>query len=201
MRQGIWFVTGVAVAVYAVHAAGVGAGPATTLADRVSALEQRVASLEAASSPQARHALDSRLRRIEDAIGLTGSAALDALPGSWGGGMSKANLGGNVALDEMFIDVVGGGWHASVRMNMTLAKDGREIPIVVVAEYDRGHVDGDSVHWEKVPWHRTVPSTGQKDDIEGNPLLLTVKPDGGLSGKFEGSDGFTFTLVRRTAPR
>ena len=40
-------------------------------------------------------------------------------------------------------------------------------------------------------------STGQKDDLDGNPLVLKLKPDGGLQGLFEGPDGMPFGLLRR----
>ena len=122
----------------------------------------------------------------------------DAVRGSWGGNMSKASMGSNVYLDELFIDIPAQGpLTANVKMNMTLKRGSTDIPIVVVATYNNGQALADGMRWAKVPWHRTVPSTGQKDDIEGNQLVLRADPSGGLKGVFEGDDGFTFTVASR----
>lgn len=126
--------------------------------------------------------------------------ALAGLVGSWGGGMGGADIGSGVKLDEMYVDVAhdGGGWTATTKMVTTVpALGGTRVVIDVVQR--NGRVEGDSVRFEKTPWQRTVPATGQKDQIEGNPLVLKLTTDGRLSGVFEGSDGMPFTLLRRGA--
>jgi hypothetical protein len=60
-----------------------------------------------------------------------------------------------------------------------------------------GRVDGGAIRFAPVPWHRTVPATGQKDELPGNPLELTLAEDGRLHGVFGGEDGMSFTLSRR----
>jgi len=135
----------------------------------------------------------------KDAAGASPTA--DAVRGSWGGAMSKAKLSDTLSITTMLVDVSAEGpWLAAVTMNFTVHLESGDVPVVVKADYVDGKVDGASVRWEKVVWHRTVTATGQKTELDGNPLVLQVTPDGGLDGKFEGDDGFPFTLARRAAP-
>lgn len=124
---------------------------------------------------------------------------LDAIVGAWGGNMGAHDIGSGVLLDEMYVDArkgADGRFTAVVQMKLRLTqKDGLKVEID--ATYPDGRVDGDAVRFAKQPWHRTVPSTGQKDDLDGNPLVLKLKPDGGLQGLFEGPDGMPFGLLRR----
>ena len=126
------------------------------------------------------------------------ASATAGVRGEWGGDMSKAKLSDKVQLDEMFVSVpAGGDWKASIRLNCTVHTDGGDLRVVILGNYADGAAEGASVRWAKVPWHRTVIATLKKDDINGNPLRLSLTPDGRLSGEFEGSDGFTFTLGRK----
>lgn len=124
---------------------------------------------------------------------------LDAVAGAWGGNMGAHDIGSGVLLDEMYVDAAKGAdgrWTAVVKMKLRLTqKDGLKVEID--ATYPGGRVEGDAIKFTKQPWHRTVPSTGQKDDLDGNPLVLKLKPDGGLQGLFEGPDGMPFGLLRR----
>ena len=122
-----------------------------------------------------------------------------AIRGEWGGEMPHAKLSENVILDELYVTVPAEGpFAADVRMECTVMKSGQKIPVTIVANYRDGSAKGDEVHFAIVPWHRTVPSTGQKDDIQGNPLVLRVTSEGRLAGVFEGDDGWPFTLVRKS---
>ncbi len=127
--------------------------------------------------------------------------ALAAVAGSWGGSMGAHDIGQGTLLDEMYVDAApgDGGFTADVKMKVRLSqKDHLAVEIDVACT--GGQVDGDVLRFAKVPWRRTVPSTGQKDEIEGNPLTLQVLPDGRLKGVFEGADGLPFTLLRRGEP-
>jgi hypothetical protein len=134
------------------------------------------------------------------------ASPLDAVAGSWGGNMSGADIGSGVRLDEMYVDAAAaadGTWTAKVVMKMRVTSKGN-LAITVDANYAGGRIADGAVRFAKVPWHRTVPSTGKRDDLDGNPLVLKIKPDGGLDGLFEGSDGMPFGLLRRgpaPAPR
>ena len=126
------------------------------------------------------------------------SPTADAVRGAWGGVMSKTELSKTLSLTAMLVDVASEGpWVAAVTMNFTVHLESGDVPVVVKADYVGGKVDGSSVRWEKVAWHRTVTPTGQKTELDGNPLVLKVKADGGLDGTFEGDDGWPFTLARR----
>jgi hypothetical protein len=125
-------------------------------------------------------------------------SAADAVRGSWGGNMSRANLGSDVYLDEMFIDIAAiGPLAARVTMNTTLMRGTKSIKVVITATYNKGKALADGARWEKVNWQRRVPSSGQNDTIEGNPLVLRADASGKLKGVFEGSDGFSFTLAKK----
>jgi hypothetical protein len=106
-----------------------------------------------------------------------------------------------VILDEMYVSVpTDGPYAADLRMECTVLKDGQKIPVTVIANYRDGKPSGDGVKFAIVPWHRTVPASGQKDDLEGNALVLHVTAEGKLAGQFEGDDGWPFTLLRRESP-
>ena len=143
MRQGIWFAAGVVTSAIVLRAVEVRAEPTLTLADRVGALEAKMAVLEAAQAPATSDAIEARFRKIETMIGVATAPTppttpapatselktVDKLPGSWGGNMSKANLGAGVALDEMFIEIQDGdGWHASVRTSWQRTRCRRPCP-------------------------------------------------------------------------
>jgi len=118
--------------------------------------------------------------------------------GEWGGEMPHEKLSEKVILDEMYVNLPAEGpWEATVRMECTVLVGAQKVPVTVIASYRDGHVTGNEVRFAIVPWHRTVPSTGQKNDLVGNPLVLRVTDDGKLAGQFEGDDGWPFTLVRR----
>ncbi len=124
---------------------------------------------------------------------------LASLAGSWGGPMGGVDLGGGVKLDEMYVEVgtgEDGAFTATVNMHCTVPAGGGT-KVVIDVRPPAGGIEGDAVRFAKVPWNRTVPATGQKDQIVGNPLVLRLAADGRLAGAFEGSDGFTFTLSRR----
>jgi hypothetical protein len=126
--------------------------------------------------------------------------AVDGIRGSWGGDMSHKSLGSGVTLDELYLEVpTEGGWSVEVRMECTVAKEEQKIPVTVLASYSGGRVDGGKVRFEKVTWKRTVVPTGQKTDLEGNPLTLTLVAADRLEGNFEGDDGYAFSLARRGA--
>src|SRR5206468_898893 len=100
---------------------------------------------------------------------------------------------------EMYVDAArarDGTWTLKMKMSLTVPADGGT-KVVVDADYAGGRVDGDALRFEKVPWHRTVPSSGQKDDVDGNPLVLRLSPEGAMKGTFEGDEAFSFTLARR----
>jgi hypothetical protein len=124
---------------------------------------------------------------------------LDPLAGSWGGEMGAHDIGSGVLLDEMYVDAskgADGRWTAVVKMKLRLSQQ-NGLKVEIDATYPGGRVDGDGLRFAKQPWHRSVPSTGKKDDLDGNPLVLKLKPDGGLQGLFEGPDGMPFGLLRR----
>lgn len=121
-----------------------------------------------------------------------------AIVGEWGGTMGAADIGDNVKLDEMYVDARrdGAGYSASVTMKVRLGNV-NDLPVVIEVTYRGGREDRGVVRFAKVPWNRRVPSTGKRDQIEGNPLTLSVQADGRLAGKFEGPQGMPFTLLRR----
>ncbi len=124
------------------------------------------------------------------------SHALEKMRGSWGGEMGNIDVGDGVLLNDMQIEVQRGSLRAIVTMNLTASKL-KNIRIVINADYLNGRIDRESARFDKVPWRRTVPSTGQRDNIEGNPLVLRIV-DGKLNGVFEGDDGMKFTLAKLT---
>ncbi|MFO0931355.1 MAG: hypothetical protein U1E39_01450 [Planctomycetota bacterium] len=127
------------------------------------------------------------------------AADLDALAGAWGGDMGGHDIGSGVLLDEMYVDAskgADGRFTAVVKMKLRLTQQ-NGLKVEVDATYPDGRIDGDGIRFAKQPWHRSVPSTGKKDDLDGNPLVLKLKPDGGLQGLFEGPDGMPFGLLRR----
>lgn len=124
---------------------------------------------------------------------------LAGLLGAWGGNMGGADIGSGVKLDEMYMDVAraeDGTWKATVKMLVTVPAGGG-MKVVIDVEHTGGRADQNALRFDKVPWNRTVPQTGQKDQIEGNPLVINLGPDGKLKGTYEGADGMTFTLARR----
>jgi hypothetical protein len=124
-------------------------------------------------------------------------ADVQRIRGEWYRDMSSRELSEKVFLDEMALTVpTEGAWTAKVRMECTVVVGEKKVPVTVVADYADGQVDGGRVRFAIVPWHRTVPSTGQKNDLVGNPLVLELTAGGELSGTFEGSDGWSFTLPR-----
>ncbi len=126
-------------------------------------------------------------------------AGHDRLVGSWGGDMGGADVGAGVKLDEMRMDVThgaDGAWTAVVKMHLTVPAGGG-MKVVIDVRHTGGRLDGDGIRFDKVPWHRTVLQTGQKDDIEGNPLRIAIAPDGRLRGVYEGADGMAVNLSRR----
>jgi hypothetical protein len=126
-------------------------------------------------------------------------SGIEKLAGSWGGPMGGKDIGSGTLLDEMYVDAsrgADGAWSATVKMKCTVPAGGGT-KVVVDAVYGSGRVDGATVVFDKVPWHRTVPSSGQKDDLDGNPLVLSLTAEGALQGVFGGDDGLSFTLARR----
>lgn len=135
----------------------------------------------------------------EDEASPTMPSLPESFAGSWGGDMKKSDVGAGVTLDRMFVDLSrapGGAWTAKIRMYLT-APMGGGTPVVIDVAPPPGRFDGETLQFEKSPWHRTIPSTGQKDDLEGNRIVFRIAPDGRLKGIFEGDDGMRFTLGRR----
>jgi hypothetical protein len=119
--------------------------------------------------------------------------------GTFGGEIGgNKDVGSGVKLDFMTVDVTraaGDTWEAAVFMKMTIPA-GIGTTVHIHVRHPGGRVAGDAIRFAEVPWQRAVPSTGQKDEIKGNPLVLKMAPDGRLDGKFEGDDGMPFTLTR-----
>jgi hypothetical protein len=90
----------------------------------------------------------------------------------------------------------GSSYTAEVRMLCTVHRDGRDIPVTIDVSYRNGDLLDGAVQFPLTPWRRTVPATGQKDELVGNPLRL--RPAGGrLRVLFGGSDGFAIALPRK----
>ena len=134
---------------------------------------------------------------------LSGPAAAEGIRGSWGGKVKNVDLGGGVALEEMNVDVSANPWRAKTLMKTRLVNKSN-IQVLIAVDQRNGTAGDSEVRFAKVPWVRTVPATGQKDQIEGNTLVLRMLENRRLFFQFEGSDGFTIRLERRSdrqAPR
>jgi len=111
--------------------------------------------------------------------------------------MGHRELSTGIILEELYVEVPRTGpWSAAVRMEFTVVKATGRIPVTIHVPYTNGRRDGERVRFDKVPWSRTVPSTGQKDELDGNPLVLRITPEGKLAGVFEGDDGWPFEVTR-----
>ena len=130
---------------------------------------------------------------------LTGPAAVEAIRGSWGGGMDKGKgqVTANIVLEEAYFDVTTNPWQAKIQMKLLVV--GADTRVVIDAEQRNGQAGDGEVRFPAAQWTRLIVKTGQKNTFMGNPLVLRMLEDKRLSFHFEGDGGFSGTLIRRTA--
>lgn len=124
----------------------------------------------------------------------------DPFRGSFGGAMGHRKLDADLGLDAMEVELPPGlPRRATVTLHISAGGGVGSAAITIEAAYADGRLQDGVLRFAPVPWTRTSSATGQKDRIDGNPLVLRGGADGWIQGELEGDGGFPFTLTKRAA--